>query len=227
MYEVIRETGGEFGGRKVFNGAPVGAVPSGVSERAFGGAASGEFCRADSLLFFVWDGGIAVTVVGVHVRTNINVVARANVYSANEIVRIFYEVVSDVGLNVTELAEIQPTIEKGLRAWLAMRKLEAAYLEVFDPMTQVVRCRTDLNIVYTSETNERHRTDINRVKTATSSLGRYPGCKYRVVVSLADGAPDVEGWDTTTLGSVDHLAQRDVGDVIDTVAVRSRMFTWS
>ncbi|WP_406166922.1 hypothetical protein [Streptomyces sp. NBC_00996] len=168
-----------------------------------------------------------MAVAGVHVRTSINVVARANVYSANEIVRIFYEVVSDLGMNVTELAEIQPIIEKGLRAWLAMRKLKAAYLEVFDPVTHVVRCRTDLNIVYTSETNERYRTDIDRVKTETKSLGRYPGCKYRVVVSLADGAPDVEGWDTTTLGSVDHLTQRDVGDVIDTAAVQSRMFTWS
>jgi hypothetical protein len=172
------------------------------------------------------DGGIAVA-VGVHVRTNINVVARANVYSANEIVRIFYEVVADVGLNVTELAELQPTIENGLRAWLAMRKLEAAYLEIFDPATQVVRCRTDLNIAYISETNERHHTDIERVKTATGSLGSYPGCQYRVVVSLMDGAPDVKGWDTTTLGSVDHLTQRDVGDVIDTAAVQTRMFTWS
>ncbi|MFE2886343.1 hypothetical protein ACUXZZ_23570 [Streptomyces graminifolii] len=164
---------------------------------------------------------------GVRVRTNINVVARASVYSANEIVRIFYEVVNDVGLDVTALAETQPTIEKGLRAWLAMRKLEAAYLEVFDPVTQVVRCRTDLNIVYTSDTNERHHTDIDRVKTATGSLGRFSGCKYRVVVSLAEGAPDVGGWDTTTLGNVDHLTRRDVGDVIDTAAVRSRMFTWS
>ncbi len=54
-----------------------------------------------------------MAVAGVHVRTDINVVARANVYSANEIVRIFYEVVSDVGLNVTDLAETQPVIEKG------------------------------------------------------------------------------------------------------------------
>lgn len=168
-----------------------------------------------------------MAVAGVHVRTNINVVVRATVYSANEIVRIFYETVSDVGLNVTELAQTQPVIEAGLRAWLSTRKLEAAHLEVFDPVSHVVRCRTDLNIKYISETNERHHTDIERVKSATGSLGRYPGCEYRVVVSLADGAPDVGGWETTTLGSVDHLTKRDVGDVIDTAAVRSRMFTWS
>ncbi|MFE0514081.1 hypothetical protein [Streptomyces sp. NPDC058964] len=166
-------------------------------------------------------------VSGVHVRTSVNVTSRAMVYTANEIVRIFYETISDVGLDVTELATIQPVVENGLRTWLSMRKLEAAYLEIFDPKSSTVRCRADLNIVYASEGDERHRTDIDRVKSVTSSLGSYAGCSYRVIVSLADGAPDVQGWQTTTLGSVQHLARRDVGDVIDTAAVQTRMFMWS
>ncbi|WP_405997736.1 hypothetical protein [Streptomyces sp. NBC_00829] len=160
-------------------------------------------------------------------RTNVNVATRATVYTANEIVRIFYEAVSDVGLDVTELAEIQPVVEKGLRTWLAMRKLEAAYLEIFDVASNTVRCRTDLNIVYVAEIDEKFRTDIDRVKAVTGSLGSYPGCSYRVVVSLADGAPDVQGWHTTMLGNVEHLARRDVGDVIDTAAIQTRMFVWS
>ncbi|MFJ3233912.1 hypothetical protein [Streptomyces sp. NPDC086787] len=160
-------------------------------------------------------------------RTSVNVTTRAVVYTANEIVRIFYEAISDAGLDVTELATIQPVVENGLRTWLTMRKLEAAYLEIFDPSTDTVRCRADLNLVYSSDSEERHHTDIDRVKAATRSLGSYPGCSYRVVVSLADGAPDVQGWQSTTLGSVQHLSRQDVGDVIDTAAMQTRMFMWS
>jgi hypothetical protein len=162
------------------------------------------------------------------VRTQVYVTARSYTYLANEIVRIFYEAVTDAGLSPSQLADRQQVIERGLRTWLTLRQLNAAYLEIWDPATSQARSRVDLNIAFEIKGRERYETDITEVKGALGRLGRVPqGCQYRVVVSLAPGAVAVEGWDEASLLDVSHLTRQDVGSVIDTQAARARMYTWS
>ncbi len=165
---------------------------------------------------------------GVRVRTSVHVAAKSYVYISNEISRIFYETIQAAGLDPTAYARLQETIENGLRTWITLRYLEAAHLEILDPATQRVRTRVDLGLTYVDNYNDdRYATDIARVRSALSGTARLDGCTYRVVVTLADGAPAVKGWDTTTLGSVDHLQRQDVGSVIEAPAGTVMMFRWS
>jgi hypothetical protein len=167
-----------------------------------------------------------MAVSGVHVRTSVHVTARAYTYTANEIIRIFFEAISETGLNPSQLADQQPVVERGLRTWLTTRKLDAAYLEVWDPATGKARVRVDLNLSYEDRGKERYDTDIGMVRKAVTGLGVHRGCEYRVVVTLLDGAADVDGWNTTDLRNIDHLQQQDVGQVISTSGTRVGMFTW-
>jgi Bacterial HORMA domain 2 len=142
---------------------------------------------------------------------------------ANEINRVFLQAIGDFGLDPSDFVENQKVIENGLRTWLTSRHLEVAYLEVYESATGRVRTRIDLYIDFRAGGDERYDTGIDTVKRAVAQAGRFPGCRYRVVVSTADGAPPVKGWSDTTLGSVDHLSNYDIGEVIGSAAVGASM----
>jgi hypothetical protein len=164
---------------------------------------------------------------GVRVRTSVHVSARSYVYISNEISRIFYEGIQSAGLDPAAYAQLQQTIENGLRTWVTMQYLEAAHLEIVEIGTQRVRSRIDLGLSYVSSNEDRYKTDIDRVRNSLAGTARMTGCEYRVVVTLKDGAPNVQGWGPTTLGSIEHLQRQDVGSVVDTPAGSVQMFRWS
>lgn len=164
---------------------------------------------------------------GVRLRASVDVTARSYTYLANEISRIFYEVIQAGGLDPGEYARNQEIIETGLRTWLTMRSLLAAYLEIFDAATGRVATRIDLNIAYSGSGEDTYHTAIDEVRAAIGQAGKFTGCRYRVVVTTSLDAAPVKGWEPTELQSVDHLTRHDVGTVIDTPAASSGMSVWS
>lgn len=167
-----------------------------------------------------------MSVAGVRLRTSVDVKARSCTYLVNEINRIFYEAIQAGGLDPSEYANNQETVEAGLRTWLTTRHLETAYLEIFDPATGRVATRIDLNIAYSGTGEEAYHTAIEEVRAAISQAGKLAGCRYRVVVTTRPGAAPVKGWEPTDLQSVDHLKQHDVGKVIETAANSAGMSVW-
>ena len=144
-----------------------------------------------------------------------HVTARSYTYLVNEINRVFLEAVISGGLDPSEYASKQQTIEAGLRTWMTLRQIETAYLEIYDPQTGAVRSRIDLDISFRDSGNDdEYQTDIERVRGELERGGRFAGCKYRVLVTTSPGAATVMGWSPSQLGSVDHLTRFDIGDVI-------------
>lgn len=164
---------------------------------------------------------------GVNVRTSIHVTARSYTYMANEINRVFLEAITRNGLDPSDFTSIQDVIENGLRTWLTLRQLEVAYLEIYEPLTGKVRTRIDLNIEYQDAADEYYSTEIDKIKAEIGNGGRFPGCKYRVVVTTKQGAAEISGWGATTLGDVGHLTRKDVGSVINTSAAGAFMSIFS
>lgn len=164
-----------------------------------------------------------MAVSGVRVRTSVHVTARSYTYLVNEINRVFLEVITGSGLDPTDFVNKQSTIETGLRTWMTLRQLEVAYLEIYDPVSGQVKTRIDLAIEYTEGGDEYFRTDIERVKREIRPGGMFAGCEYRLVVTTTPNAAKVSGWEPTTLRSVDHLKQYDIGNVIGTAAAGASM----
>ena len=167
-----------------------------------------------------------MTQAGVQTRTSVHVTAKAYTYIANEISRIFYDVIQSAGLDPTAYANLQRTIEAGLRTWITMQKLEAAHLEIVEPGSQRVRSRVDLGLTYGGFNDDQYSTDMAKVRQALAGTVRMDGCEYRVVVTLGPNAPSVAGWGPTNLGSVDHLQRNDVGDVVNTPAGSVQMYRY-
>jgi hypothetical protein len=129
------------------------------------------------------------------------------------------------------------TLSKGLFTWLVTRHLETAYLEVFLPSNpNTAEEHWGMNFVYldptdnganqkSSNTYSYKETNIKMLKEIAAQLKTLPeGSMYRIVFSLKDGAPEVEGWQSTELRSVTDLEKRDLGNIIGSPKIGAGMF---
>lgn len=164
-----------------------------------------------------------------NVSVGVNVSARSMVYVANEIGRLFLDIVSQRGLPLDEFDELLETVMAGLRTWIAGHWLTHAVLELYDPHSdRLVQC-VDLGLAYRAHagTGEHFETAIDQVRAAVGNDRLNPDIRYRVVVRLAEGAPSLPGWEATTLRDRDHLRRMQLGGVIDTASVGVEMEYWS
>ena len=125
-----------------------------------------------------------------NVSVGVNVAARSMVYVANEIARLFLDIVSQRGLPMDYLHEPLQTILDGLRTWIAGHWLTNAVLEIYDPASdQLIQC-IDLGLCYATEmtANEHFETAIDQVRSTLGDDPVEPHLRYRVVAQLTDGA---------------------------------------
>lgn len=140
------------------------------------------------------------------------VTARSYTYVVNEILRTFLEVIINAGMDPREFSRNQRTIEDGLRAWLTLRQLETASLEIFDPSSGVLAARVDFATRFRDAGDEDYLTDIMQASNLLPLAGRFSGHRYRVVVVTTPGAVRVAGWNSTKFLNVDRLLLREVGE---------------
>ena len=164
-----------------------------------------------------------------NVSVGVNVAARSMVYVANEIARLFLDIVSQRGLPMDYLHERLQTILDGLRTWIAGHWLTNAVLEIYDPASdQLIQC-IDLGLCYATEmtANEHFETAIDQVRSTLGDDPVEPHLRYRVVVQLTDGAPDLPGWEATSLRDRGHLTRSHLDGVIDTVGIEVNLDYWA
>lgn len=164
-----------------------------------------------------------------NVKVGVNVAARSMVYVANEITRLFLDIVSQRGLSLDELTEQLDTITAGLRTWIAGHWLTHAVLELYDPATDELMQCVDLGLAYHAQrdTAERFDTAIDQVRETLGDETLDAAIRYRVVVQLTDGAPSLPGWEATSFRERGHLQRTPLGDVIDTVGIGVELEYWS
>ena len=164
-----------------------------------------------------------------NVSVGVNVAARSMVHVANEITRLFLDVVSQRGLPMDDLTEQLDTITAGLRTWIAGHWLTHAVLELYDPASdQLLQC-VDLGLTYRTQrdSSERFETAIDQVRNTLGDEALDAAIRYRVVVQLANGAPNLPGWETTTFRERGHLQRTHLGDVIDTTGIGVELAYWA
>lgn len=170
-----------------------------------------------------------MTQSGVQTSIGINVSQQSTIYVSNEVVKTFIIIPGLRGLDSREItSNLEPT-SRGFQTWTATGDLKVAHLEIFDPRTDEAVERWDMIFNYEANGGQKSqfKTEMDKLKDFASKLGKLrPGCRYRIVVELEDGAPPVEGWTPTTLRDVTHLGKRSLGGYIDTPRINIGMEFW-
>lgn len=139
------------------------------------------------------------------------------VYVADNILKSLKDIIRLSGLDPTKLVNDWAVLLRGLSAWIESRHLESVTLEIFDPKTDGLLFRWDIEVVYTWDLSAgTFWTDTDQLKWAIKKAGLVPSqADYRVSVHNKPGRPDVGGWSSCTLRSTDGMVRQSLGTTVE------------
>ena len=151
------------------------------------------------------------------VSVAVNTYTYSVTYLADNILRSLQDVVRLSGLDPEKIANQWASIQKALTTWMESKHLQKVILEVYDPKTQGLAVRWDLEIEYGwSDSNGRFWVDTEQLKTAIKKAGVWPSdCKYDIILSNKEGRPDVDGWGPCSLRSTSGFVKQSLGTTIE------------
>jgi hypothetical protein len=147
----------------------------------------------------------------------VNTYTHSVTYVTDNILRSLQDIVKLSGLNPSKISEDWETLERGIRTWIDSKHLETIVLEVYNPATNALIDRWDIDIAYDWRGgNGRFWVDTDQIKAAIKKTGVWPiDAKYRIVCSNKDGSADVVGWSSTTLRSTSGMIKQSLGATIE------------
>ena len=119
-------------------------------------------------------------------------------------------------LSPERLTDDWAVLERGIRTWLETRDLIQLLLEVYNPRTDALIGRWDLEISYDFSGDGSFWVNTDDIRYHIQKTGNWPStCNYRVVATTKPYRPDVLGWTTTKLRSTDGFVKQSIGTTID------------
>lgn len=146
---------------------------------------------------------------------------------AVKMVEQFKNIIRDIGLDPSVMADSWDTYEEGFATWLSSRHLESATLEIYDPTTDELITRWDIEVVYAGVGSGQLWVDTDAVKYAILKAGQVPSrCEYTIKVKNTPGRPDVDGWSPCSFRSTGGLVPYSLGSTIGGTGLSGRTKYW-
>lgn len=138
-------------------------------------------------------------------------------YVADNILKSLKDIVRLSGLDPSNLVGSWDSKLLALTTWISSGHLNTVMLEVFDPRTNALITRWDIDIVYSWTSGDgTFWTDTEQLKYAIKKAGVAPSTAgYRIVLDNKAGRPDVKGWSSTSLRSTDGMVRQSLGSTIE------------
>lgn len=148
---------------------------------------------------------------------SVNLYTHSVTYVADNILKSMKDIIRLSGLDPSDLVNTWSSKMKALETWLHSGHLERVVLEVYNPKTDALIVRWDIDIVYAwSGDSGSFWTDTEQLKYAIRKAGIAPSdAKYRLMLSHKTGAPEVEGWSSASFRSTDNMARQSLGSTIE------------
>lgn len=147
----------------------------------------------------------------------VNTYTHSVTYVTDNILRSLQDIVRLSGLDPSQIAEEWEVLERGIKTWIDSKHLETIVLEVYNPSTEVLIGRWDIDIAYEwSGDSGRFWVDTEQIKIAIKKAGVWPGSsKYGIICKTKSGRADVVGWSTTTFRSTTGMIKQSLGTTIE------------
>ena len=139
-------------------------------------------------------------------------------YVADNILKSIKDIIRLSGLDPTHFTDGWATHMCAIKAWLESRHLERVILEVYDPLTDALLFRWDIDVVYswTGAGDGSFWTDTEQLRWAIKKAGVAPSqAKYGLLLNTKPGRPDVAGWGPASARSSEGLVRQSLGSTIE------------
>ncbi len=157
----------------------------------------------------------------------VNTYTHSVTYVTDNLLKSLKDVIRMSGLDPSQFVGSWDSSRRAVSAWLGSGHLRKVILEIFDPANDDLVVRWDMDIVYTYGGDGGFYTDTEQLRYHIRKAGLAPSAaQYRMVLNHGPGAPDVEGWSTTTLRSTDGFTRQSLGSTIDHSGLGANASYW-
>ncbi len=162
--------------------------------------------------------------------TSTFVVSYANTVShvTTKMLLVLKEIIREIGLDPTRFTKHWQTYEDAVSTWLASRHLRRITLEVYDPRTNGLVTRRDIDVVYSTVGEGRLWFDTAAVRYAIAKAGlAASSCLYDIILTNEPGRPKVDGWEACELRSTEGFRRYSIGATVGGDGLHAQTAYWS
>ena len=136
------------------------------------------------------------------------------------------DIIREVGLDPGKLTADWDLLERGISTWLRSQNLKQVSLEIFNPKTDALVSRWDLDVVYGYGSDDTFWADTASIRYSIQKAGLVPAdCRYRIVIDSGNGA-DVPGFVTCTKRSTEGFRRYSLGATIGGNGIGTDVAYW-
>lgn len=159
---------------------------------------------------------------------SVNTYTHSVTYVADNMLKSFKDIIRLSGLDPTKFVEDWDVTMRGVKKWLETQHLERLDLEIYDPKTDALLFRWDMDVVYGwSSGDGNFWVDTEQLKYAIRKAGLAPSeAKYRLLVRTKPGRPDVDGWDTVSARSTAGFSRQSLGTTVEHSGLGANTSYW-
>ncbi|MCW2318840.1 hypothetical protein M2322_004409 [Rhodoblastus acidophilus] len=147
----------------------------------------------------------------------VNTYTHSVTYVADNILKSLKDIIRLVGLDPTEFVGDWELHMRGVQVWLNTGDLETVKLEIYNPETDALIFRWDIDIAYGwSGGDGSFWTDTEQLKYAIRKAGLVPSeARYRLLLKNKPGHPDVAGWSKASGRSTEGMVRQSLGTTVE------------
>ena len=158
----------------------------------------------------------------------VNTYTHSVTYVADNILKSMKDIIRLSGLDPTNLIDDWSINMRAIQAWLYSGHLETVVLEIFDPRTDALVGRWDIDVIYTTGLGDGgFWTDTEQIKYHVRKAGLLPSqAKYRLLLHNKPGYAHVEGWGPAQFRSTNGFVRHSLGSTIEQYGLGASAAYW-
>ena len=157
----------------------------------------------------------------------VNTYTHSVTYLADNILKSFKDVICLSGLNPSRFVDDWPANMRALKTWLGTQDLERVVLEVFNPVTDALIIRWDIDIIYNWSGDGSFWTDTEQLRYHIRKAGVAPAdATYDILLKTKPGRPAVQGWGPGSFRRTDGFIRQSIGSTIEHYGLGGNAAYW-
>lgn len=138
-------------------------------------------------------------------------------YVADNILKSLKDIIRLSGLDPSSFVGDWATNMLAVQTWLNTGDLRKVVLEIYNPRTDALVFRWDIDISYSwSSGDGSFWTDTDQLRYAIRKAGLASNeARYRLLLDTHPGRPDVIGWSQASYRSIDGMVRQSLGSTIE------------
>lgn len=159
---------------------------------------------------------------------SVNTYTHSVTYVADNILKSLKDIIRLSELNPAKLVGNWESNSLALRTWLGTQDLEKVILEIYNPITDALIVRWDIDIIYGWSSGEgSFWTDTEQLKYHIRKAGVAPAsASYSLKLINKPGRPDVPGWSESSMRTTEGMARQSLGSTVEHYGLGANSAYW-